>query len=341
MKITRENYETWFLDYLEGRLDKQGEEAVGLFLEQHPDLKDELESFSPALLMDRGIGFPGKERLKKSELDDPLLFEQAAIAHMEGDLSGEEAASFRKWLDGHPEKREFTDRMARTRLQPDPGLTFPGRDRLKKKNRVPVMLIRFVAVAASLLLAFFLFLPSERNPGPAAITTTATSPPEMQGNRQVADLPRKEEPHRIAPEHPVAAAVSTQKRTSALPETETVVREAEPRSFEPVQPLAARPVTLVADLPAYDDLVPVRVFGQVYYASGEIPLSEYLNIKLQALKSDGPKGFFSREEVTVAGLRLFSRLPGKHLTGKKGNDGKLKSISFNTQALAFSIPVNQ
>jgi len=59
------------------------------------------------------------------------------------------------------------------------------------------------------------------------------------------------------------------------------------------------------------------------------------------MKNQGPKGFFSREEVAVAGLRFFSLLPGKHLTGKKGRDGKLKSITFNTQMLAISIPVNK
>ena len=73
----------------------------------------------------------------------------------------------------------------------------------------------------------------------------------------------------------------------------------------------------------------------------EMPLSEYLKDKYQELKTSNPTEFITREEFTIAGLHLFSKLPGKRLTGRKGSDGRLKTISFNTQLLAFSIPVNR
>ena len=44
MKITRENYEEHFLDYLEGNLDKQLLDEFKNFLVQNPDLRDELEN---------------------------------------------------------------------------------------------------------------------------------------------------------------------------------------------------------------------------------------------------------------------------------------------------------
>ena len=76
-------------------------------------------------------------------------------------------------------------------------------------------------------------------------------------------------------------------------------------------------------------------------ANAEIPLTDFLNNKLQSVKGEGPKGFFSREEVILAGLHFFSRLPGNHLTGRKGTDGRLTSISLNTQLLAISVPLNR
>jgi hypothetical protein len=75
--------------------------------------------------------------------------------------------------------------------------------------------------------------------------------------------------------------------------------------------------------------------------NNEIPVSEFLNSKLQDLKVNGPKGLITREELALAGLHLFSRLPGKHLTGRKGTDGRLKMISLNTPLLAVSLPVNR
>jgi hypothetical protein len=93
-------------------------------------------------------------------------------------------------------------------------------------------------------------------------------------------------------------------------------------------------------VPEIPDLVPLKVSLPISSASNEIPLSDFLKDKLQELKANGKKTFITREEVTIAGLHLFSRLPGKHLTGKEGRDGRLKTITFNTQLLAFSIPVN-
>lgn len=341
MKITRDNYETWFLDYLEGRLGKEEEGEVRLFLDLNRDLAEELEAISPALVMDATIHYPGKERLKKSDCDDAFLLEQTAVAAMEGDLTAEETASFQKWLEKNPAGRAGTEILRLTRLQPDLSITFPGREKLKKKNTRLFLLTRIVAAAAILLLAFFLFLPSEKVPEQVEITSTAATPAEQQEKSPVPALPKQEEVRRQVTPNPVAVSLPPQKDAKALHGKEKAVRADMPRLYEPVGPLAARTVLLRPDAPLYDDLVPVRVYDQVYYASNEIQLSEYLNIKLQALKADGPKGFFSREEIAVAGLRFFSKLPGRHLTGKKGNDGKLRSISFNTQAMAFSIPVNK
>ena len=109
----------------------------------------------------------------------------------------------------------------------------------------------------------------------------------------------------------------------------------------PVEMLPTRLVTLYSYEPVFNELVLIKIPGPYYAATNKIPLSEFLRIKLQALKANGPKGFFSREELAVAGLRFFSRLPGNRLTGEKGSDGKLKSISFDTKILAFSIPVNR
>ena len=87
MKITRDNYEIWFLDYLVGRLDKEGMEAVQNFLIHHPNLAEELDTEIITLHTDHNSRFAGKESLKKEPLDDPAVFETAAIASMEGDLT--------------------------------------------------------------------------------------------------------------------------------------------------------------------------------------------------------------------------------------------------------------
>jgi hypothetical protein len=97
MKINRDNYESWFLDYLEGNLDPEQMEMVRRFKIEHPDLADEAEEFSLFLKADSGLVYPGKHLLRKEVYDDPVHFEQFAIAAMEGDMSEEELRQFQHW----------------------------------------------------------------------------------------------------------------------------------------------------------------------------------------------------------------------------------------------------
>ena len=45
MDISRNNYESWFLDYLDGRLNAAEEEILLSFLEFNQDLRTELGGF--------------------------------------------------------------------------------------------------------------------------------------------------------------------------------------------------------------------------------------------------------------------------------------------------------
>ena len=49
MKITRDNYEIWFLDYLEGRLNDSEKEELHQFLASHHDLAAELDEYIPTI----------------------------------------------------------------------------------------------------------------------------------------------------------------------------------------------------------------------------------------------------------------------------------------------------
>jgi hypothetical protein len=340
MKITRENYEIWFLDYLDGSLDQDGREEVHLFLQNHPDLADGLESFPTVLPVDTGRIYPRKELLKRSQYDDSLILENIAVAEMEGDLTEEETIEFKNWLSKNPDKQGNISLIQRIRLQPDLSIVFPRKEHLKKRPAQITLLYRITAVAALLLLAFLLYKPSLQKQDSAQLSANTVLPVEKVA---------KPTPENVKKIHVLQAEknLKTSRATPVLQKTAKVSREAAPepafsgtRQAEPIATLTTRTVTVQTDLPAFYDLVPVRL-EPVNYASGEIPLSEYYDIKFQSLKDQGPKGFITREEVAVAGLRFFSRLTGNHLTGKKGKNGNLETISFNSQPLAISIPLNR
>ncbi len=337
MKITRDNYEIWFLDYQEGRLDMENEKEVQKFLYNNPDLAEELAAFTPVLNYDSHVLFPTKDRLKREQFDDPAYFETTALAAMEGDLSEDEIYLLEKWMTKNTSKQEFMSQLKNTKLQADLRLSFPGRDCLRKKTTLTALWVKITAVAASLLLAIFLFYPEKKNLPINNIITQSVSPKEVMsspkagsGTNQVVTSIVKNKPIQVIYYKYNKAKVKN-------PDAEFIINR-QPIVIETLQPKTSSVNSL---LPTSTDLALIKINDPVYASTNDIPLSDFLKSKLQTMKTPGPKWFFTREEVTIAGLRLFSRLPGNHLTGKKGTNGKLKSISFDTKLLAFSIPVNR
>ena len=341
MKITRDNYESWFLDYLEGNLDEEQMEMVRLFRNENPGLADETEEFSPFLKADSGLVYPGKHLLKKEVYDDPVHFEQSAIAAMEGEMSSEELRQFQNWVDKEPDRGKFVKVIEQCRLIPDKKITFPGKNRLKKKTIWMTGWMQVAAVAAIALLALLTFIPESRKTQSTSIQTAETTLPkkrdkvpeaEADGKKSLPAQTGKKQKKFSEPLKPVLKKQDVKvEDLSAL----------EPRYAESIQKMEPKSGTLEPPPPVFVDLLSILEQKALYAASLEMPLSEFLKNKYQELKTNDPTEFITREEFTIAGLHLFSRLPGKRLTGRKGSDGRLKTISFNTQLLAFSIPVSR
>jgi hypothetical protein len=344
MKITRENYEIWFLDFMEGRLNRQETEEVRTFMSQHPDLADEMENIVPPLFSDPEMHFPGKEKLKKDQFEDPEILEHSIIARMEGDLNEAENYSLDAWLTHHPEKRQLVKLYENTRLKPDLDLVFPDKAKLKKKSTLRVVWIRVASIAAVLLMLFFLFQPEKLKRDQPA-TTIAENPvpsgaiaPSLSPQATARPLPLTAAKKTA---HSVSNQIILSRKLKRTDRQKTLLKSVEERSYVPIPAMQARTAPVNSFELEFADLMPVKDPLIQYTASNDILMSTYFTDKLRELKAEGTGGVFSREGLAVAGLKLFSWLPGRRLTGKQGTDGRLKSITFSTQLLAFSIPLNR
>lgn len=66
MKIDINNYEEYFISYMENELSPEVREEVELFVAQHPNLQSELEAFKMTVLQpDKSVSFSNKEVLLK------------------------------------------------------------------------------------------------------------------------------------------------------------------------------------------------------------------------------------------------------------------------------------
>ncbi len=172
MNINRHNYEIVFLDYLDRHLSPVEVADLLLFLEENPDLKEELESLETINLEpDPALGYPEKEKLHKQRIIsvgpvNELTAEEYLIGRMEGDLSPAEERFLDRFLFRNSSMQKEQKLFLMTRLVPDPGIIFTEKSSLKK---YPVRafyrrsLVYATALAATLLIVLLVFNPFNRN----------------------------------------------------------------------------------------------------------------------------------------------------------------------------------
>jgi len=152
-----DNYESFYLDYLEGTLSEAERIAFEEFLAAHPELQiDEDLVFldEPAEKMDPLQKF----LLKKEDLSIVTNenLDYFAIGKVEKVLSANEEKLFDGYLAANPEAQKVVAAYRETRLQPSTVL-YPNKEALKEKEvvLVPWKLIGGLTAAAAILLLFF------------------------------------------------------------------------------------------------------------------------------------------------------------------------------------------
>lgn len=202
MNITRENYEAWFIDHIEGRLSAEAEQELRVFLLLHPDLREELEQFEPVTLEKETSGFGDKKSLKREitfENRDEML-----IGYVEETLS----ASDRRLVEEHsaPDFRKDLAVYKKTKLSAEE-IIFPAKHSLYRRTE-PVIRPMFyrVAAAASILLVIgmILFRGDDSGNGIALRSSGNERFPELSNNNTGKVHFTEEEPSApvITPKHP-------------------------------------------------------------------------------------------------------------------------------------------
>jgi hypothetical protein len=100
--INRENYEVYLIDFIDGQLDAETSALVLLFLEQNPDIAEQLDALSSCHLEVPDVEFENKYDLKQTESAISVYNssdkEVSVLAYLEGDLSPKQKLQFEKQL---------------------------------------------------------------------------------------------------------------------------------------------------------------------------------------------------------------------------------------------------
>jgi len=161
VKINRETYEQVFIDYLEGNLtDVQLKELI-VFLDNNPDLQQELKEITSYAKKDEEIETPKsfvKDSLKKTNLlqDDKSNFDELCIAFHENQLSEKQENILLEMIEKSPKLNKEFHLYANLKYKPDFSIIYPNKQQLLKKQR-KILPAYFSYAASIILIVSFVF----------------------------------------------------------------------------------------------------------------------------------------------------------------------------------------
>lgn len=368
MKITRDNYESFFLDYLEGRLEEElAGEFLG-FLNRHPDLKEELREYEEVTLKAPEVVFAGKGSLLKEKYDQSEVFDQAAAARLEGDLSPEEEAEFGDYLLRHPEKKREADLFELTRLIPDTAILFPGKEKLYRQPAIRRLRDWTMRIAAILLLAMLIYtltdqpgpLPEAGDDSPALAETvtpsqeptiplpetTTESPIEITATgRPAATSPQTghntTKPSATGPVNPknggrasIPAFSSQNEERDIPPVTLTAATDPGMKEIPALRASLKGGISIPPTLMAASLSHPAITTGLAAEEEDPVPLNERILEKTGLNRIS--LAFLARK-----GLDLASTLTGEKINYDTDDDGQIIALNVDTRLVGLSIPVGE
>ncbi|MEE4285576.1 MAG: hypothetical protein V2I31_05490 [Mariniphaga sp.] len=346
MKITRDNYEVYFLDYLEGNLDENLVDDFIDFLRQNSDLKAELEMLAPVKVELENIIFRGKNKLYKEKFDLEPEFNRAAVARLEGDLQKNEIAEFEKYLSIRPEKQKEAALFEKTRLKADESIIFKKKNKLYHYSTGKTILFWSTRIAAVLVLAFMVYRVADN------ISTQNIIPESQVAVSEKKTIPVPSEPANI-PQKP-------EKKEETLPVDKNVaepLKKAVPKT-EPVKSLRETtkgrmdheriaevriPVEIPEKLPGRSASLSIPhtdvALAQMKITLPETPAQIYEERLLaDVVKEKTGIGNLSLNKVAKAGLNLVANVSNEKFSFDTNTDGQITELNYDSRLLAFSIP---
>lgn len=158
MIIKRSNYETFFIDYYDGKLDEIRKAELFTFLEKNSDLQEEFELFgNVSLEANIDVYFTGKDKLKKDVLTI-YNYKTRFIAYFENDLDAKGKDEVETFLKNNPVYIPEFELFRQTQLTPETEIVYPKKKGLKRGGKVISLwsTMKPAAVAAAIVALFLL-----------------------------------------------------------------------------------------------------------------------------------------------------------------------------------------
>ena len=160
MKINKENYGRFIVDYYDGQLSPEEEQRLLLFLDRHLALKEEFENFEEAPVMpEEPLVFSEKQTLQKPEVVafgeiNEDNYPEYFVLSIDNELNEVLQNQLDAFLKQNPQLIEEYTYFGLTKVAPDTSVVFGNKGQLRKRWVIPLLPYVAMTAAAVLLLLF-------------------------------------------------------------------------------------------------------------------------------------------------------------------------------------------
>lgn len=368
MKINRNNYEEYVIDYLDGRLNPVQTAELMYFFSQNPDLELEFNAFENYRLPESKLKFGNIEDLKKEYSDFQAVtdsnFDEFCVAEIEGDLDKKSRSRLYEYLKKNPGKKRDFELYQKTILEPDESLVFPDLNKLKKHKIIPFVSLRsryYQGIAAAIILAVILTVIFRRNPESGLISDAM---PENENSVKKTEYVTAKTVTKETP--PVETAVASE---SSMAETE-VTEETHIKSLQghyknsgqndiisstpgndieetstQIRPIMIRKIDhspYPSDLALLGKRPPVQSDAEIK-VKPEKSLAESLRERFRATEIFKSADNFNAWNLAQASLKGINYLTESdiQISRKVNEEGRISKLSIESESFGFSTPLKK
>ena len=353
ININRNNYEKYFLDFIDGELSASNEKLLMLFLNENPDLREELELFENDSITIDKINYENKISIKRSEILSDLTlnnFDELCISRIEGDLNINETIEFDRVINDYPKRKKEYDLYKLTKIAPEKNEVFKNKNKLKKKEGKVIVLSNkntVISIAASviILIALYIFIPKENNNKELISELDKKIKVERSLNSNKNEKKERVIKNRsIKPLKAVKNKITTKQKieikfTDNSDKNEITLRNVEQIAY--INPMEieidyAKNIEILYVILEKDlkkDNIPEK------YISLKSYLAETFNKKILKNKKNKIELF----DIAQASVKGINKLTGSRMSLERSYDksGNPEKTEFNSRLLAFSTPSNK
>lgn len=332
MKISRENYETILVDYLDGKLSPEDEAELMLFLIKNTDIAEEFEGLKDIALTPSAMQFPNKLTLKKHQYQ-PMGFdneiEYLCIADLEGDLTSEEESKLKKLSASDESIRNIKTLFSNTKLTVPHEIVYPYKSNIKRLLVIPIRRSSFRIIMATVAsVALMLGVYSALDLKKTFETVAVNQPKAIQ---QDLTPPNTNSPKK----NQSSSNMSANKNAIISPKGDIIIRKTkaiiEKQTLETIKALPPK-FSNVAQVSPTKLLLPNLSPSNTTIAKE--PLQENI-------LAYGSTKEYTLADIAKQGLKKVANALGVEYEVKKSNNGKLKKLSIESNLLAFSTTKNK